>query len=139
MGPWHLITVQFTFALHDGFTQPRFLKLMLVWGLLFSSLLPAYIYIYFFFFYIFPFAECLSVADIKMVKALHLFSGFNFNTICFITDSVTWEAYSTWVKIEQKLVHCLYSVTSDDPSRIPSPELEDDTTLQLYTSPLHVE
>lgn len=83
--------------------------------------------------------NALRVADIKMVKALHLFSGFNFNTICFITDSVAWEAYSTWVKIEQKIVHCLYSVTYDDPSRIPSPELEDDTTLQLYTSPLHVE
>ena len=67
---------------------------------------------------------------------------FNFNTICFITDmtdSVTWEAYSTWVKIEQKIVHCLCSVTSDDPGRIPSPELEGDTALQLYTSPLQVE
>lgn len=112
---------------------------MLVLGLLFSSLLPAKI---FFFLHFSHLLKALRAADIKMVKALPLFSGFNFNTICFITgiiDSVTWEAYSTWVKIEQKIVHCLCSVTSDDPGRIPSPELEGDTALQLYTSPLHVE
>lgn len=113
---------------------------MLVLGLLFSSLLPAKIF--FFFLHFSHLLKALKVADIKMVKALPLFSGFNFNAICFITDitdSVTWEAYSTWVKIEQKIVHCLCSVTSDDSGRIPSPELEGDTALQLYTSPLHIE